>query len=484
MKKDDTQVLQALLRTNFSAFLQKVFAHLHPNQELKLDPYLLALTYELELCRRGTTRRLAVSIAPRMLKTVTASIALPAFILGHDPGAEILGISYGEDPARDNGRMFRRVIESDWYNALFPHTKFSTITDLDAVTTLNGRRLGLSMNGAITGRGADYIIIDDPMKAEDGNNQNARDTVARLYSETIQTRLNDPNKGVIIAISQRLHVNDLIGRLECGGQFKYVNFPIVAYDKLKYKIGDHEHDTFTFHPGKLLSPDRIGVDAIKERRNSMTSAAFSAQYLGKPVPDEGTMILRSWFRRYTERPAQEWFDLTALSIDTATKTGSEHDFSVCITAGIKGGDVYILDRYRERIGFFGLQKTILKIIESERPDIVIIEDATLGYPLAQFIHTNTSVPVKLMSTKGSKKDRVGRSTAVMQGRRFYLPEKSNWLGLLEEELASFPNGDHDDQVDAVAQLINWHMDQELRKTQHLKVKITTFGEGGYNVFES
>jgi len=205
----------ALTRLHFWLFLRRVFAELNPGI-LYLDNWHIHVIIEaLENLRTGTERRLAVAMPPRSLKSIAISVAWPAFIMGHDPSARIICASYGQDLADKMAYDCRQVMQSDWYRRLFPRTalaaKRQALSNYE--TTAGGSRFSTSVGGVITGFGADYIILDDPMKPSealsDAERQNANDWV----QHTLFTRLNDKRNGRIVIVMQRLHEDDVIGNI-------------------------------------------------------------------------------------------------------------------------------------------------------------------------------------------------------------------------------------------------------------------------------
>ena len=160
--------LDATLRSDLSLFVRKVFATVSPNDAFKPNWHIEAIAHELTRCHAGENRRLLITQPPRSLKSICASVAFPAWALGHDPTQRFLCVSYSEGLANEFTRQFRLVTESEWYRRVFPGMRLKTETRTEAITTRGGGRAALSVGGSITGRGADFIIIDDPLKAEDG----------------------------------------------------------------------------------------------------------------------------------------------------------------------------------------------------------------------------------------------------------------------------------------------------------------------------
>jgi len=165
----DARKFEALLRADFRPFLEKVFTTLSPGQVFVPTWHLEAIAWQLERVRRGEIRRLIINLPPRSLKSIMASVAFPAFVLGHDPSQRLVCVSYSGDLAKKHSNDFRAVIESPWYKSAFPETRVGTLKNSESEIefTARGSRLATSVGGTLTGRGGGIIIIDDPLKPDD-----------------------------------------------------------------------------------------------------------------------------------------------------------------------------------------------------------------------------------------------------------------------------------------------------------------------------
>lgn len=160
--------MQALLRRDFNAFVEKTFGSLAPGQTFAPGLHLQAIAWVLEEVRRGNIRRLIINLPPRSLKSIMASVAFPAFLLGHDPTKRIICVSYSADLARKLSNDFQAILETAWYRELFPGARIGRKdTENEIELAARGLRMATSVGGTLTGRGAQYIVIDDPLKPED-----------------------------------------------------------------------------------------------------------------------------------------------------------------------------------------------------------------------------------------------------------------------------------------------------------------------------
>ena len=229
---------QTLLRQDFCRFIHRCFYQLNPQTEFLPNWHIEVIASELERCRRGETKRLIINVPPRSLKSHCASIAFPAFLLGHNPAAQIICASYGQQLADKLAADCRSVLMSRWYQSLFPQTRLASGRQAlsDFMTTKQGVRLSTSVGGILTGRGADFIIIDDPLKPEEALSEAQRRSVNDWYDHTLISRLNDKRNGCIILIMQRLHEDDLVGHVQTLENWRVLKFPAIAEENESHSI--------------------------------------------------------------------------------------------------------------------------------------------------------------------------------------------------------------------------------------------------------
>ncbi|BAT61886.1 hypothetical protein GJW-30_1_04448 [Variibacter gotjawalensis] len=267
----DQNLLAAILRTDLVAFIQKTFATLTPNKTLFMNWHIRAIAYYLERVRRGELKRLIINVPPRSLKSIIGSVGFPAFVLGRDPTKRVLCVSYSQSLAIDHANMFRIVVNSPWYRRAWPSMRLSPIknTETKTQTTQHGFRLATSVDGTLTGRGGDIIIIDDPLKADDANSKLKREAVNTWYANTLLSRLDNKQEGAIIVIMQRLHQDDLVGHLLRSDDEEWHQLILPAIAEVDDSIPlsyDHAH----YRPvGDVLNP------AMNRERFSITSNARS-----------------------------------------------------------------------------------------------------------------------------------------------------------------------------------------------------------------
>ena len=196
-----------LLRLDFVSFAQRCFRELSPRSQFAMNWHIEIIAAKLMALRKGYIRRLIINMPPRHLKSLLASVAFPAWCLGHDPATQILCVSYAQELADKLSRDCRRIVASDWYRRVFP-TRLSPERQAVAEfeTTAQGCRFATSVGGVLTGRGADLIIIDDPLKPEEALSQAQRRATNEWFDHTLYSRLNDKQQGAIVLIMHGLAV--------------------------------------------------------------------------------------------------------------------------------------------------------------------------------------------------------------------------------------------------------------------------------------
>lgn len=216
---------RATLRADFFTFMMQCFAELNPRASFQSNWHIEVMAAKHQAAQEGRIQRLVVCIPPRHLKSLAASISLPAWLLGHDPTAAIINVTYGQDLSDKFARDCRAIMQSRWYQEIFS-TRLSTSRAAlqELVTTRGGFRLATSIGGMLTGRGADMITIDDPLKPTDAISDTRSVAVNEWYDGILYSRLNDKTKGAIIVLMQRLHEDDLVGHVLTQEGWDVVSF--------------------------------------------------------------------------------------------------------------------------------------------------------------------------------------------------------------------------------------------------------------------
>ena len=450
----DIAVLNAILRQNFPSFVRKVFITLSPGQPFIPCWHIAAMAYRLEQVRRGEITRLIINLPPRSLKSIAASVAFPAYVLGQDPTRRIICASYSADLSHKHANDFRAVLVSPWYRRLFPATRIGARKDSEGEIELTRRgfRLATSVGGTLTGRGGDIVIIDDPLKPLDAHYEPKRSAVNQWYANTLLSRLDDKRTGAIIIVMQRVHIDDLCGFvLGQSDQWTVLNLPAIAEhaEEVPLEVGTYYHRAV----GEVLSHEREPLDTLEQLRLQLGSDLFSAQYQQAPVPPGGAMIKRQWIQRYTEPPPASRCLSVLQSWDTAAKGGPDNDWSVCTTwQQTRDCQWYLLDVWRARVDYPTLKARVEELACRWQARQVLIEEAGTAIGLIQELRSR--VPgITAVKPDRDKITRMSLASATFEARQVHLPERGAWLPELEAELFAFPGSRHDDQVDSVSQAL-------------------------------
>ncbi len=458
MAPSPSRLYPDILRNDFCAFMHRAFLELNPHADFKPNWHLEVLAAKLEEVRLGTCKRLIINIPPRHLKSHAASIAFVAWLLGHEPAKQILAISYAQDLSDKLARDCRALMMSPFYQALFG-TRLSA--DRNAVaefeTTQGGYRLSTSVGGVVTGRGADVIIVDDPMKAGDALSELRRQDVNDWYDNTLRSRLNSQDEGAIILIMQRLHADDLVAHLQETETWDVLSLPAIAetdeYYDLKTPYGRR---LIHRRAGEVLHPALLSAATLDGLRQSMTEYNFAAQYQQDPQPPSGLIVKRAWLKFYSEKEMPDRFDQIVQSWDTANKVTELSDYSVCTTWGLKGQKMYLLNVFRRKMEFPELKRTVRELAALRHASVVLVEDKSSGTQLIQELRADGFSRVEAAPANNDEKVmRLRAQTAKIEGHFVLFPEKAPWLADYLLELTAFPNAKHDDQVDSTVNALAW-----------------------------
>jgi predicted phage terminase large subunit-like protein len=450
------QASDALARRFMFAFLIKAFFTLQGNTATFHQKWFLkVMCRALERVKDGDLTRAIFEVPPRHLKSITISVAFSAWMLGHNPRLRIMVVSYGAELAKKHARDLRTVMRSSWYKELFPNTNIVGDTVDELITSFGGGRLAVSIGGAVTGFGADIIIIDDSLKAGERDSEAALRTVESFYSKTVYSRLNNPQKGSILIIQQRIAERDLVGVVKDIGGYECFSFPAEAVTAQTFDLGRGE----TYHRaiGELLYPEVFSKVVLDDLRRNLGPQAYAAQYQQDPTAPEGNRIRMEWFGSYEIAPPREHFARVVLSIDAAASDFPGSDYSVCTVWGYASGKWYLLDLFRERLVYPRLKSRVMEAMAHWKADKVVIEKASNGAALFQdlFYTENYRGRILDVTSQMNKALRVEAATAELESGKFLLPKEAPWLSELARELRAFPAGRFDDQVDSVVQLVNW-----------------------------
>jgi len=448
----------ALLRSDLASFVARVFAHLDPHTPYSPNWHIDLIADRLTQVYEGRLRRLIINVPPRSLKSICASVAFPAWVLGRAPATRMVCASYGQDLSTKLARDCVAIMSAPWYQQLFP-TRLaaarSPMTDFE--TTARGGRMATSVGGVLTGRGGDILIIDDPVKPDEALSEVQRKTANDWFDNTLYSRLNDKRTGAIVVIMQRLHLDDLAGHVLEKEDWEVVNLPAIALQDEEWTYATALGKKRIFRrAGKPLHPEREPLEVLQTLHQTLGEYVFSAQYQQAPVPMGGALIKTDWFIRYPEPPVS--FDRIVQSWDTANKQSELSDYSVCTTWGEKGKHCYLLHVLRKRLEYPELKRMIGIQAAQWSARVVLIEDKASGTQLIQELR-DEPYSVRGIQPEGDKVMRAVAQTAQIENGFVHIPVSAPWLNEYLQELGTFPYGKFDDQVDSTAQALKWIGDE-------------------------
>lgn len=439
-----------IMREDLASFIAKSFHETDPASRYMHNWHIDVLAHHLTECAEGRTNRLLINMPPRMLKSICCSVAFPAWLLGRQPHARLICASYAHHLALKHAKDCRALMASHWYRRIFPHTAFERGDDAHGknVTTQKGFRLATSVGGSITGEGGDFIIVDDPQHASEVDSPTRRENTLNWFEQSLSTRLNDKQNGVMIVVQQRLHPDDLSAHLLEKGGWTHVSLPAISMQKKHYDM----RPPYTREKDEVLHKRRENRETLTRIKRELGSFVFEAQYQQQPKVRAGNVFQPQWLKRYTELPAnatiiQSW--------DTAIKTGLQHDYSVCATFYEHDGVHYLADIYRGKWDYPTLKRVIEQHAHQHNTDIMLMEDKASGQSMLQDLKREGRLHPKGVTPVKDKLTRAVAATAFFEAGRVALPHEAHWLTPFETELFQFPHSKHDDQVDAVTQYVNW-----------------------------
>jgi len=419
---------------------------------------------------KGKLKRLIVNMPPRHTKSEFASYLLPAFIMGQNPMTKIIQTSHTAELSQRFGRKTKQLIDSSEYKQVFP----STVLQADSKaagrwdTSAGGEYFAAGVGGAITGRGADLLIIDDPHSEQDALSESAMEGAYEWYTSGPRQRL-QPG-GAIVLVMTRWSTIDLTGQLmkaqaePKADQWEVVEFPAIM------------------DSGTPTWPEYWKVEELESVKASLAVSKWNAQWMQKPTSEEGAILKREWWQPWEEKDIPD-LQYIIQSYDTAYSKKETADYSAITTWGVFSPDdmkpaLILLDARRGRWEFPELKEIALKEYNYWEPEMVLIEAKASGLPLSDELRRSGIPITNYTPTRGNdKRTRVNAIAPMFESGMVYYPEGRTFAEEVIEECAAFPYGENDDYVDTVTQalmrfrqsgLIQLRMDYEEEPVNNTK----------------
>jgi len=397
----------------------------------------------------GSLKRLIINMPPRHTKSEFASYLLPAFAMGHKPDTKIIQATHTGELAVRFGRKVRNLMDMEGYKSLFPSVALRA--DSKAAgrwdTDHGGEYFAVGVGGAMTGRGADLLIIDDPHSEQDALSELAMENAWEWYSSGPRQRL-QPG-GAIVVVMTRWNTKDLTSRLvraqssHNADRWEVIEFPAILPS------------------GNALWPSFWKLEELEGVKASLSSQKWQAQWQQQPTNDDGAILKREWWQRWPDEDPP-LVNYIIQSYDTAYSKKETADYSVITTWGVfirnqdSGPSIILLNVTKGRWDFPELKRIAKEEYDEWRPDNVLIEAKATGTTLQQELR-RVGIPVTMYSPGGRRagQDKVSRANSIapiLESGMVWAPHTS-WADDLIEECAAFPNGDNDDMVDSTTQAL-------------------------------
>ena len=452
--KHQFEALATFARVDFWCFVELMFAVLYPGQKLVYAGYLELIATLLMGVGQRKYRNVIINLPPRHMKSALASILYPAWRLGCDPTVKFICISYGDDLAHDLSAQTRKVMRSPLYKQIFP----GTVLDKSAVdhirTSMGGYRYATAVGSDITGFGADEIIIDDPVQPEDALSERVKQQLRDWVNSSVYTRFNDPSQGAMVLVMHRLAPDDLAGTMEPSADF-VLKLPLIAEKTEKYT---YKGKTIMRRaPGEPLNPDRMSAADIEALRARIAPHVFASQYQQRPETGGSGYCSIDRLARYAQAPP---FELTVHSWDIASTKGGG-DWTVCAKFGLAkdsdGRDIlYLTGVVRMQVELPDVREAIIAHDALDKPAIIVMDGNGIGRGPYQdlwareFRHLLPGESMVGSASDNLKIRRFSEGLFSLYDGLVRIPNAMPGLETLLAEIAAFPDGKYDDQVDALS----------------------------------
>ena len=403
-----------------------------------------------ERVANGTCKRLIINMPPRHTKSEFASYLLPAWFLGKYPHKKVIQTSHTAELAVGFGRKVRNLVDKDIYTKVFPGLGLQS--DSKAAgrwnTSKGGDYFAIGVGGAVTGKGADLLIIDDPHSEQEAA---LAETSPEIYDKTYEWYTSGPRQrlqpgGAIVIVMTRWSQRDLTAQVlksaaqRGGEEWEVIEFPAIMPS------------------GAPLWPEFWPPEELAALKEELPSSKWMAQYQQNPTAEASAIVKREWWKVWEEKEPPAC-DFVLMSWDTAFEKTQRADYSALTTwgvfyhpddSGVTQANIILLNAYRERMEFPRLKKVAIEEYDEWQPDSIIIEKKASGAPLIYEMRA-MGIPVQEFTpTKGN--DKIARLNAVSDlfaSGMVWRPNTS-WAEEVVDEVASFPAGEHDDYVDSTS----------------------------------
>lgn len=453
----DADLIRQRCRT-LAGFVREAWAVLEPSNPYVHGWHIDAIAEHLEAISYGQINRLLINIPPGTMKSLLTGVLWPAWEWGPlgRPATRIIGSSYSEDYAKRDNRRMRDLVQSDWYQALWP-TELVRAGEMAFSNSATGFRQGIPFSRLTGGRG-DRVIIDDPHSVDGAESETERGNTIRLFRESVPTRLNNPEKSAIVVIMQRLHEQDVSGTiLALGLGYEHLMLPMEFEPERACATSIGFNDPRSYD-GELLFPERFPREVVERDRIPMGSYAVAGQFQQRPAPRSGGMFQRGDFEIVDALPARIRRRVRAWDFAASkAKPGKQPDWTVGLRMALADGVFYVDDLRRDRWSASEVEKQLKNTASQDGTNVTIRMPQDPGAAGKSDAETKVKLlagyPVIVKPISGDKATRARPAAAQTEAGNVKLL-RGSWNEVFLDEVCSFPNAAFDDQVDAFADALN------------------------------
>jgi predicted phage terminase large subunit-like protein len=448
---------------SLKSFVQQAWPIIEPGTAYLHNWHIDAICEDLEAVSRFAITRELINIPPRYMKSTLVAIMWPVWVWTWWPESRWLFTSYSADLSTTHSLSRRRIIEHEWYQRNWGE-RVQLAHDQNEKTEFANTRQGLmiatSLSGTATGKGGDFLVVDDPHNPKQAESDVERTTAVRDFKRTFSTRLNDKRRGAIVVVMQRLHAGDISAEALSQG-YHHLCLPAEAETRSVVTMASGRQ--IVREEGSLLWPEREGPAEIKQAKRAMGSYAYAGQYQQRPAPAGGGKFQAGWFRYFEDEgefyvlhdpdgdkrvlKSETWRFITA---DLALSTKEGASWTVIATWVVtQQADCMLVNIHRARMESPEVEVALGNAYTRWDPSFVGVEKAHFGVAVCQKF-MRKGLPLKELV---ADKDKVTRSLSAsvdMENGKFYFLAGAPWLSDYETELLWFPNGEYDDQVDVTS----------------------------------
>ena len=480
----ELEYANALCRENFDAFAQRAFAEIEPGVPYEWSWHIECICWHLQALFEGTLpegkRRLCINVPPRSLKSYLASIAFPAWVLGKEASQKFIATSFNATLAKEMSQKSRILIESEWYKQLFPEMRIDD--NQNEKHNFWSTKRGMYYSSAlmsVTGRGAGYVLLDDPISPKEAISDTIRQDTNATIRSTIPTRFNDLRNDKWVLIMQRIHEDDPTGHFALKDPRWYIlKLPGEnRSDKpISYELNGR---TWTMQSGQLLFPERLTKQVLEDLRTDLGEYNYAGQILQEPVPVGGGDFNQNWIQYYAPGACKPKEMNVVILVDPAggdelnKKKKKLSDWTAMVVVGFApDNNKYVLDIIRDRLN--PTERVNMLFALHRKWNTLTGKSPKVGYEKYGMMSDTHYIDIKkreeaynfpliILGGNMPKEERIKQLIPDLQNGHLFFPQSLIYVDgegrkfdlvseIINSEMASFPRARHDDMIDALSRM--------------------------------